>query len=349
MRQPLLSVIVPCYNVEKYLDKCIASIVGQTYSNLEIMLVNDGSTDSTGTICNSWKEKYQRISVIHKQNEGVSYARKTGIENATAEYVTFVDADDWIDKNMYADMMAALLSTNSDIAQCDFCIVHEDGRIEHRVQERDATIRILGRVEGVVMILEDHQWRTHLGCKIFKKTLFEHVEFPKGRVYGEDMIVHDLFHRASQTVFINKEFYFYLVRSGSISQQGDIRKEMRKLSDHSDAYFERYTFVKQYPEYHSALPCVKKATRIFIIRLLCNMVACPQYFTDEQFNMKAKQMRSIHFTQEDSLQCGERINLFLLKTNLKLFKFMRVFYNRVIHITNKLKITDKRIVLFIND
>ena len=90
MNQPLLTIIVPCYNVEKYIDKCVSSIATQTYSNLEILLINDGSTDQTGAICDKWQTKDERIRVIHKQNEGVSYARKTGVENATAEYVTFV-------------------------------------------------------------------------------------------------------------------------------------------------------------------------------------------------------------------------------------------------------------------
>ena len=111
MDQPFLSVIVPCYNVETYINRCVSSIVSQTYINLKILLINDGSTDGTGTICDVWQEKDQRIRVIHKQNEGSSYARKTGIEQTTTEYVTFVDADDWIDKNMYASMMSALLTS----------------------------------------------------------------------------------------------------------------------------------------------------------------------------------------------------------------------------------------------
>ena len=105
MSSPLLSVIVPCYNVEKYLDKCIASIGAQTYANLEIILIDDGSADRTGELCDVWQARDPRIKVIHKQNEGSSYARKTGVENATAEYFAFVDSDDWIDPYMYSDMI----------------------------------------------------------------------------------------------------------------------------------------------------------------------------------------------------------------------------------------------------
>ena len=230
MNYPLLSVVVPCYNVEKYLDKCIVSIVEQTYPNLEILLIDDGSPDNSGAICDTWQERDSRIRVIHKQNEGSSYARKTGVEIATAEYITFVDSDDWIDRNMYSDMMTALLSTNSDIVQCDFCIVHEDGRIEHRVQERNTTVETMGRVEGVIMILEDHDWRTSMFTKIFKKKLFEHVEFPKGRAYGEDMIET---HRTFYAEMLNQLDSIKEIRTYGIEQdQADLFERFnRKTHD----------------------------------------------------------------------------------------------------------------------
>ena len=211
MDQPLLSVIVPYYNVENYIDKCISSIAGQIYSNLEILLINDGSTDNTAMLCDAWQKKDERIKVIHQQNEGASTTRKNGVKLALGDYITFVDADDWIDKNMYADLMSALLATNSDIAHCDFCIVYEDGRMEHRVQERKTAHKIMDRTEGVIMVISDRKWRSALFCKVYKKKLFDIVEFPRGRVYGEDMIIHEIFHQASQTVFIDREYYFYMV------------------------------------------------------------------------------------------------------------------------------------------
>ena len=343
MNQPLLSVIVPCYNVEKHIDKCITSIVGQTYSNLEILLIDDGSSDNSGTICDAWQERDSRIKIIHKQNEGASLARKTGIENATAEYVTFVDADDWIDVNMYSNMMAALLSTNSDIADCDLCFVHDDGYIGHRVDERHADIKIMGRAEGVIMILENHRWRTSFGTKVFKKKLFDHVKFPKERVYGEDMIVHDLFHNASQSVFLDREYYFYYQRNDSISH-GNMLKEMKNFSDFSDAYYERYSFVKKHPEYHSTMPTVKYTTMCLCIGLLRNMISCPQYFTGNCFMAKSKQLRSIPYNQEDKkrLRYDMRRDLFVIRMNPLLYKILRTIYSRVIQVTNKLKITNRQ-------
>jgi glycosyltransferase involved in cell wall biosynthesis len=340
--QPLLTVIVPSYNVEKYVDKCISSIVGQTYPNLEILLIDDGSTDNTGMLCDTWQERDSRIRVIHKQNEGLPYARKTGIENSTAEYVTFVDSDDWIDTNMYADMMTALLSTNSDIADCDMCLVYDDGRMEHRVNERHTTIKTMGRVESVIMVLEDHGWRTSFGTKIFKKTLFEHIQFPKRRLYGEDTIVHDLFHQTSQTVLLNSEYYFYYQRDDSATKVRNIRKEMKNYSDFSDAYYERYCFVKQHPEYHSALPFIEHKTICLCLGLLRNMMAYPQYFTDEYFKVKVEQLRSIPLTHNDKLRTVLKYEMYMIKMSPKLYKILRSVYVRIIHGANKLKITKRQ-------
>ena len=341
MNQPLLTVIVPCYNVERYVDKCITSIVNQTYSNLEILLIDDGSFDATRTICDAWQERDPRIRVIHKQNEGLPCARKTGIENTTAEYVAFLDADDWIDLNMYSDLMGALLSTNSDIAQCGLCEVYEDGRMKYLGnEEKTGSIEVVGRVESVLLILKDI-WHSWMGTKIYRKQLFDHIEFPKRRGFGEDYISHYLFHHASQTVYLHRDYYFYLQRSDSITKSNNIAAEMKKVSDFSDAYCDRYAFTTRHTEYHEALPFVKYMTVYTGIHLLRNMIAYPQQFTNDYFFAKAEQLRSISLTQEDKLGRSVKIDLHLLKISPKLFKCLRSLYVRLIHVTNKLKITNQ--------
>ena len=342
MNQLLLTVIVPCYNVEKYIDKCISSIVNQTYLNLEILLIDDGSLDKTGVLCDEWQMRDQRIKVIHKKNEGLAYARKTGVENATADYVAFVDSDDWIDVNMYSDMMAALLSTGSDIADCDLSVVYEDGRTEHRVNERQETIRVMGHIESVITNLEDSRWRTSFGTKIFSKKLFDHIEFPKGRTYGEDLIVLVLFQHASKTVFLNKEYYFYLQRNNSICRPANMQAEMKNFSDISDSFYERYTFVKKHPEYHSPMSNIEYMTVLLCVGLLRNMVTRPQYFTDEYFKVKVKQLRSISLTQNKKITRGFKIDYYILLLAPRCYKLFRSLYARIIKMTNKLKMTDRQ-------
>ena len=344
MNQPLLSVIIPCYNVENYIDKCISSITRQRYTNLEILLVNDGSTDNTAMLCDAWHERDARIRVIHQQNQGASIARKTGVENATAEYVTFVDSDDWIDTNMFADLTSALLTTNSDIAHCDFCIVYEDGRMEHRVEEREAGHKIMDRTEGVIMVISDRKWRSALFCKIYKKTLFDTVEFPRGRVYGEDMIIHEIFHQAAQTVLLDNEYYFYLVREDSISRQKNVQREIKRHYDAGEAHYERYLFIERHPEYHSLLPSSKSLTIYLLLSALHNMVALPQFFPKGSLNAKAKQFISIPLSKNDNISIAARVYRVAAQINPKCYLFIRrlsVFFIK--------KIRNKRDYVLLSD
>ena len=342
MNQPLLSVIVPCYNVEKYMDKCISSIVNQSYSNLEILLIDDGSADTTGSICDAWQKKDRRIRVVHKENKGTAHTRKTGIEHATAEYVAFVDADDWIDLNMYADLMSALLSTNSDIAQCALCFINENGQKTDKTLEGfENPVEVFQRVEGALLILQEYRWITSLAAKIYTKSLFKNVEFPIGRVYSEDKIVFYLFHHASKSVLLNKAYYYYFQRDDSISRKWDIQKEMKKLSDCSEANYERYSFVRQFPEYNVAMPYVEYMTACFGMYLLRNIVSYPQYFARGYFDVKAKQMRSISFKDKNNLPRSIKIEWNILKISPILYKSLRWCYFYIIRMTNKLKITNR--------
>jgi len=342
MQRPLISVIVPCYNIEKYLDKCLISITNQTYNHLEILLIDDGSTDQTGMLCDAWQAKDSRIRVIHKQNEGSSYARKTGVENATAGYITFVDADDWIDSNMYAGMMAALLSTGSDIVQCGVCEVYEDGRMIHRDNEdKTGTIEVVGRVEGALLILEDGKWRSWLWNKIFKKHLFENIVFPKGRAFGDDYIALELFHKAQQTVYVYCNYYFYLQRSGSIVNSKNIPAEMKKQSDFFDAYYDRYVFARQFPEYQSAMFSVKNWTVCVGMNMLRNMIVHPKFFPKGYFYEKAEQLCSIPVEKGDGFQRSIKMNWLVLKFSPKLFFILKSFYLHILHVTNNLKITNR--------
>ena len=331
MNKPLLTVIVPCYNVEKYLDKCISSIVTQTYSNLEILLIDDGSPDNCGLVCDAWQERDSRIRVIHKQNEGPSYARKTGVENSTAEYVTFVDADDWIDADMYADMMSALLSTGSDIAQCGVCKVFEDGRVEHRDNEcKMGNFEVVGRTEGVLLILKDEKWRSWLVCKIFKKHLFENIQFSKGCTFGDDHISLYLFHKASKSVYLHDEYYSYFQRNNSITRSKDISVEMKNHLAFSEINYERYLFVKQHPEYHKILPDRRKYTIFILVTLLHNIYALPQYFPEDCFKIKVKQLNSISLSLTETTPFEWKFYRLAVKISPICYKMIRFCRNKLL-------------------
>ena len=338
MNQPLLSVVVPCYNAEIYIDKCISSIICQGYSNFEVVLIDDGSTDETGMRCDMWQAKDNRIRVIHKQNEGPSYAYKDGIKHSFGEYIAFVDSDDWIHKDMFFNMMKALLDTNSDIAQCDACFVYEDGRTEHFIdKQKENSMEVVGRVEGALLIIEDVKWRSWFCNKIFKKTLFDDVEFPKDRKLREDFITLELFHKASQSVYLHNEYYFYLQRMGSIVNASNIQDKMRNTRESHDALYGRYLFVKKHPEYGNAFEKSKQNALQSGIILLNVMIKYPQYFS-EDYHEKAKELRAISLTNAAEFRRDLKIYYYLLKfTGPEGYKFIGSFYVLLTNLINKLK------------
>jgi len=340
---PLLSVIVPCYNVEQYADKCISSIVGQTYSNLEIILVNDGSIDQTGAICDAWLTKDERIRIIHKQNEGPSFARRSGIENATADYITFVDSDDWIDANMYTHMMSALLSTGSDIAQCGYCHVYDDGRIEASspppLKERDKKVQVIERKEGVCLILESKYWQSFMWNKIFKKKLFESIVFPTDYYLEDFVIMPFLFHQASHSVYLNDTYYFYYQRNYSLMNDLAMQKSSIRNMQWANANYNRYLFLKQYPQYQKMLPCVKRMTLYRGLLFLRNIVDYPNFFPSETFKQQTLLLKSIPLSFLD-FPFFFKLDFFILKLFPRCYKpFYKIIYRNLTRIIRRVKKT----------
>lgn len=329
--QTLLSVIVPCYNVEKYIDRCVSSIVAQTYPNLEILLVDDGSTDQTGALCGEWQKKDSRIRVIHRQNEGSSYARKTGVENATAEYVTFVDADDWIDENMYLNMINALLSTQSDIAQCGFYDVYEDDKMQSEPQ--NGSFVTVDRTNGVVSIIEDEEWKSYFWNKIFKKHLFDRIEFPELGLNEDAAMMHILFHRAAQTVYLQDKYYFYFRRTGSITAPNTLVSKMKNCYDTYRSFYERYYFVDQHPEYHT---CLLHAVNNVIsrgIRTLRNSMIYPQFFPEYCSDTVYKQLQAIPFSRKD---LNKKFFSLLMRVEISVFLKSPACYKMLVMLVAKM-------------
>lgn len=222
--EPILSVIVPVYNVERYLDKCIRSIVGQTYTNLEIILVDDGSTDHCGKICDEWSCKDSRIKVLHKKNGGLVSARKTGLKAAEAEYIAYVDSDDWIEENMYKCMMELILCDHSDIVTSGLIRDYDN----HSVYEKEKIPA--GRYEGESLgeLLEyvintdhffDSRLNMHITNKVFRKDMLEEYQMrvPEEVKIGEDAdVVYPYIFESEKISVSGQCFYHYVMRSDTL-------------------------------------------------------------------------------------------------------------------------------------
>lgn len=210
MNKDLVSVIVPVYNVEKYLGKCIRSICEQTYENLEIILSDDGSTDGSGKICDQYACTDSRIRVIHKENGGLSDARNAGIEMASGQYFMFVDSDDTITRDTVEKLYSAAIEYHCEIAVCNMVRIYEDGTTEPFYHPTDR-----------VIVLENQQRFETLNqpsvCnKLFLAEFFEDIRFPKGKFYEDTFVYHVLVYKAKQIVLTGHNGYYYLSRKESI-------------------------------------------------------------------------------------------------------------------------------------
>ena len=217
----LISVIVPIYNTEKYLVECVESLRKQTYSNIEIILVDDGSTDASIEICDEFAEKDSRVKVFHKKNEGVAVARNFGIQQSNGQYVVIVDSDDVAVDRMIEVLYTQIKENDADIAVGNYYIYDEtDGNFYYYIIDDDYCVEVLSSQELIDRQAGAWQWNSSAFivtvAKLYKRDLFEDVSFTHGRRFDDEASTHRLFLRSKKTVFINDNLYLYRRRSGSI-------------------------------------------------------------------------------------------------------------------------------------
>ncbi|WP_161949297.1 glycosyltransferase family 2 protein [Streptococcus suis] len=222
MNKPLISIIVPVYNVENYLDECIQTVLAQTYSNWELLLINDGSTDSSGTICDDYAKGDERIRVVHKNNGGLSDARNAGINNCTGEYITFLDSDDGIREDFLETCLTTAIQHDVDIVIGHFFIWDENQQTFYYFVEQSQkdTIELISAQEALNRQVVWKNFNTApfvvAWGKVFKATLFNTIRFPKGKVFEDEYTIHKALLKSDSVALINKEFYMYRRHGNSI-------------------------------------------------------------------------------------------------------------------------------------
>ncbi len=226
---PLISVIVPVYKVENYLDRCLKSIMEQTYKNLEIILVDDGSPDNSGKMCDEWAKKDGRIIVIHKENGGLSDARNEGTKAATGEYITYIDSDDYILKDYIEHLYINLVKYGADISCCDFERV--DRYIVDFDQESENISCISGREACSEMLTEHGVYFVIAPCKLYKLSIAQKYEFPKGLLNEDEATTYKYLYESEKVCISNKKLYGYF------QNQSGIMHNMR------DDYFQNFTSI----------------------------------------------------------------------------------------------------------
>jgi len=212
----LISVVVPVFRAEAFLDECILSLIRQDYKDLEIILVNDGSPDRSGDICDYYAKLDNRIRVIHKPQGGVSDARNTGISAATGEYIGFVDSDDFISSSMFSTLLSNLQEEDADISICGHKRTNEKGKPFLPFMKSKKKIRCFSSEKGIRDLLSLGGYESFLWNKLFRREHFEDVFFPVGRLYEDFSSVYKVFHKAKGIVYDSTALYFYRQQKGSI-------------------------------------------------------------------------------------------------------------------------------------
>ena len=240
-RAPLISVIVPVYRVEKYLERCIKSIVSQTYRNLEVLLIDDGSPDRCPQICDSWAKKDERIRVIHQENRGVSAARNAGVDAARGEFIGFIDSDDFILPEYFETLYMTLTVNRADVSMCKSLYVDEDG---------DAIASFLlkssqppGAYSGREILEQGPIY--NVWCILFRAETCKGRRFPENRIYGEDYsYITRLLPACSRVAVSGKRLYHYTWREdGAVGETRHVLNE-HKLRDGAEVAVELYLFFR---------------------------------------------------------------------------------------------------------
>ncbi len=235
-KNDLISVIVPVYNVKDYLEKCVNSIINQTYKNLEIILVDDGSKDESGKICDELKEKDCRIKVIHKENGGLSDARNAGIKIATGAYIGFVDSDDYIEEDMFETLHRIIKEHNSDISIVSFNEIYKGKTIGVR---NSKNLERMNKIEAMKELLIDSKIQSYAWNKLFKRDLFNGIEFPTNKNFEDIATTLLLFEKANKVVLLEEPKYNYVRRDNSIIGV----KSYKTYKDYLDVISSKYDYL----------------------------------------------------------------------------------------------------------
>lgn len=243
MTTPLISVIVPVYRVEEYLERCVKSILSQTYENLEVILVDDGSPDQCPAICDACAEKDARVKVIHQENKGLSGARNAGIDAASGEYLAFVDSDDYVSPHFIEELYQLLQDTGCAIGQCRFSYVKGDGLVE----EGDSAFCIY-RGESLMEQLYGPEEKATCFVvawnKLYRRELFQGIRYPMGRIHEDEATTYRIYDRVKKAAVVDSTRYGYFINTDSITRSFSPRRLdwIRAVSERMD-FFEQKGYV----------------------------------------------------------------------------------------------------------
>lgn len=323
-KEDLISIVIPVYKVEKYLEKCVESVINQTYKNLEILLVNDGSPDSCPKICDEYAQKDNRIKVIHKENGGLSDARNAGIDVATGKYITFIDSDDYI-SNDYVEYMYNLAKKhNAQIATCEFEIVYLEDELKNN-SEYIEDIEVLTPRDFFYNMLFAKRSDVTACAKLYEIELFKEIRYPKGVVYEDTATTYKLIEKCNKIATGNKKCYFYFTRPNSISKiSGFNSNELDYIKNTN----EMLDYLRnKYPDLEQAIDRFDLYANFRILRLLLFTKPRNKKMEKEIFRkIKNKRMKVLKYKDTPK---RDKMAIVLSFFGLSIFKFSWLIYSKM--------------------
>lgn len=304
MEKPLISIIIPVYKTEKYLRRCVDSVRNQTYSNLEIILVDDGSPDRCGEICDALASEDLRIRVIHKENGGLSSARNAALDVMAGKYVGFIDSDDWVDLNMYQELLGLIQHYGVKIAACAMQPTKE--YCDDTQYDTNSQIEIYTRMEAQLAQLQNLKITNSFCDKLFDSTLFSTIRFPVGEIFEDINRMHYVLELTDGVVYNPRHMYFYWMEGSSITR----RPFCEEMFNESKAARKRAQF---YKEKH---PEIYETARRAYIRVALHQIWLSRNASD----CKESRQKLISEMQQPlpkqtikAMSKGERIRLYALR------------------------------------
>lgn len=319
--QDLISVIVPIYNVEKYLERCIQSIQNQTYTNLEIILVDDGSPDKCGEICDRYAALDDRIKVIHKPNGGVSDARNVGLNSMTGKYLTFIDPDDYVHPQLIEILFLSLQQKDAQVSVISWIGIGEDEQKE--IKDIHVTGEMIREIDGRdLQNVYFNQTKERITYtvpwgKLYKSDVFNGIKYPVGKIHEDEHVTYKLLYNAKKIVYINQELYFYLTRSSSI--MGDFKA---KRFDIFSGYLEKINFYMGKSEFDYA-----RKTLLLAIHMLTQYykwinkkdTECLKAFKENYDRCKQVYIKNKNILKFSKVEC---IELIIYSSSFSLYRFI---------------------------
>ena len=315
----LISVIVPIYNVEKHIKRCIDSIIKQSYDKLEILLIDDGSLDNCSQICDEYVKEDKRIKVFHKKNGGLSDARNYGLKHANGEYVIFIDSDDSVKETYVESLYNVIIADSSDIAICGNIDVYKDVSIERHPKSH----KIYDKISAIKEVFYDNDIDTCAVSKLFKKELFDNQAFPVGKIFEDTWIMPRIFCECNKISVIPESLYFHYINSNSIVTRDFDSKRM-------DLYYNSLDVVKYvseiYPDLEKAGIC--KITHSCISTAMSLVKSKITYKEYEKIVFGYVRRNIFKLLFDDNVSSKYKLGALSMLLGKYPFKFILSIYNR---------------------